>query len=203
MNTKEKILLTAIDLFNEYGINNISTKTISEKANINSGNLYYYFKKKEDILFAIFNMIVDDFNDLYEGNSNSVLGDEFLEYFLSLIVNTQRKYVFFYRDMFLIFLEFPEFKFIYKNKLKERKILIESILNIYVKKKYLKTSIRKDYKELIDIIWFTLSSISLKLSFKNIALDESYKKKIKKNIYILLSPYLTTVGKEKLFYEFY
>lgn len=202
VNTRDKILLTAIDLFNEHGITNISTKTISEKANVNSGNLYYYFKKKQDILLAIFDMIVKDFNQLYLLNKEDNSQEVYLEAFLTMIVITQRKYTFFYRDMFLIFLEFPEFKEVYKTKLEERKIMIKVILDSFVKSKYLKTSIKKDYDELIDIIWFNLSSLSLKLSFKNIIVDESYKKKIKKNIYIILSAYLSSLGKEKLFSEF-
>jgi len=202
LNTRDKILITSIELFNEYGINNISTKTISEKANINSENLYYYFKKKQDILLAIFDMIVKDFNELYTLKEGNTPNEDYLEGILTMIVITQRKYVFFYRDMFIIFLEFPEFKEVYKTKLEERKILIKAILDSFVKSKYLKASIKKDYSDLIDIIWFNLSSLSLKLSFKSIIVDESYKKKIKKNIYILLSAYLSPLGKEKLFSEF-
>ena len=48
--TKEDILITARELFNEYGYKNISMRDIAKKLNISVGNLTYYFKKKEDVI---------------------------------------------------------------------------------------------------------------------------------------------------------
>ena len=48
--TKEDILITARELFNEYGYKNISMRDIAKKLNISVGNLTYYFKKKEDLI---------------------------------------------------------------------------------------------------------------------------------------------------------
>ena len=52
--TKEKILLTAIELFNKYTASAISTNHIAAEMNISPGNLYYYFKNKEEIIKEIF-----------------------------------------------------------------------------------------------------------------------------------------------------
>lgn len=51
---KEKILETSIKLFNEKGCMNTSTRHISDKLGISVGNLYYYFKNKEEIIIAIY-----------------------------------------------------------------------------------------------------------------------------------------------------
>lgn len=47
---KAKILRVAVELFEEKGYINTTTRDIAEKAGIGRGHLYYYFKKKEDIM---------------------------------------------------------------------------------------------------------------------------------------------------------
>lgn len=53
METKEKILAVAKDLFNEKGYENVRMRDISSQLGISVGNLTYHFKKKEDILKAL------------------------------------------------------------------------------------------------------------------------------------------------------
>ena len=54
MKTRDKIVDTAIQLFNEHGTKAISTNHIAAAAVISPGNLYYHFRNKEDIIRAIF-----------------------------------------------------------------------------------------------------------------------------------------------------
>lgn len=51
--TKQEILKTAKDLFNQRGFNAVSLRDISGVMGISKGNLTYHFKKKEDIIEAI------------------------------------------------------------------------------------------------------------------------------------------------------
>lgn len=61
---KQDIINTSINLFYLYGYNNTSIKMISQKLNISVGNIYNYFKNKEEIFNTILN---DDFlNSVYE-----------------------------------------------------------------------------------------------------------------------------------------
>ena len=53
MNTKDKIITTAIDLFNIHGTKAISTNHIAKKMGISPGNLYYHFRSKNDIIRSI------------------------------------------------------------------------------------------------------------------------------------------------------
>ena len=53
MNTKEKIIATAIDLFNVHGTKAISTNHIAKEMGISPGNLYYHFRSKNDIIRSI------------------------------------------------------------------------------------------------------------------------------------------------------
>lgn len=52
--TRARILETCLRLFNESGPASVTTAEIARTVGINEGNLYYYFKKKADILLALF-----------------------------------------------------------------------------------------------------------------------------------------------------
>ncbi|MCX6023414.1 MAG: TetR family transcriptional regulator [Chloroflexi bacterium] len=54
MNTRERILATALRLFNDAGTAAISTNHIAEAMKISPGNLYYHFRNKEEIIRALF-----------------------------------------------------------------------------------------------------------------------------------------------------
>ncbi len=52
--TKARILEVAIELFNEKGTRVVTTNHIAAAMGISSGNLYYHFRNKEEIIRAIF-----------------------------------------------------------------------------------------------------------------------------------------------------
>src|SRR4051812_15263971 len=54
MSTKDRILDTALDLFNQQGTGAISTNHIAEALNMSPGNLYYHFRSKDEIIRALF-----------------------------------------------------------------------------------------------------------------------------------------------------
>lgn len=65
MSTREQILDTAIQLFNQQGTAAVSTNHIAAATGISPGNLYYYFRNKEDILRAIFDRLEGDWAALF------------------------------------------------------------------------------------------------------------------------------------------
>ena len=59
--TKGRVLLACLQLFNERGVSNVTTAEIAATVGINQGNLYYYFKRKEQIVVALF----DEFEQVF------------------------------------------------------------------------------------------------------------------------------------------
>jgi len=60
MKTRDKIIETAIQLFNERGTKGVTTNHIAAAAGISPGNLYYHFRNKENIIRAVFEQMDTD-----------------------------------------------------------------------------------------------------------------------------------------------
>jgi len=52
-NTRDKILSAALSLFNAQGSAAVSTNHVCEKLGISPGNLYYYFRSRENIVYGL------------------------------------------------------------------------------------------------------------------------------------------------------
>jgi AcrR family transcriptional regulator len=64
LSTRERVLETCRRLFNERGPGAVTTAEIAATVGINEGNLYYYFKKKEQIVLALFDQFEQALADL-------------------------------------------------------------------------------------------------------------------------------------------
>jgi len=61
--TKNKILDVSRALFNEFGYSQVTIRMIALKLGMSSGNLNYHFKKREEILEALYFEMVSDFDE--------------------------------------------------------------------------------------------------------------------------------------------
>jgi len=59
--TRERVLEVSLALFNEHGIDRVTTAEIAASAGINEGNLYYYFQKKEHLALALLDIYATAF----------------------------------------------------------------------------------------------------------------------------------------------
>ncbi|WP_343748398.1 TetR/AcrR family transcriptional regulator [Fluviicola sp.] len=61
MKTRDKILETALNLFNEWGVPNVTLRKIAAAMFISQGNLNYHFKHREDIIEALYFQLFETF----------------------------------------------------------------------------------------------------------------------------------------------
>jgi AcrR family transcriptional regulator len=99
MKTRDKILLSSLELFNERGERNITTNHIAAHLAISPGNLYYHFRNKSDIIYDIFleyERLVDYYLDIPEDRPLTV---EDLTFYLESVFDGLWSYRFFHRDL--------------------------------------------------------------------------------------------------------
>lgn len=63
MKTRDKILQTALNLFNKHGVPNVTLRRIAAEMFISQGNLNYHFKHREDIIEALYFQLLEVFNE--------------------------------------------------------------------------------------------------------------------------------------------
>ncbi|HEV3241080.1 MAG TPA: TetR/AcrR family transcriptional regulator [Casimicrobiaceae bacterium] len=97
--TRERILETALLLFNRFGEPNVTTADIAGEMEISPGNLYYHIRNKDQIiaeLFAIFEQQLDGLLTAPEGRRAGV---EDLWLLLHLLFEAMWDYRFLFRDL--------------------------------------------------------------------------------------------------------
>jgi AcrR family transcriptional regulator len=101
MKTAQRILITALDIFNQQGENNVSSVEIAMELDISPGNLYYHFKGKEVIVAALFDLYQEQLRTILDApskQSDTSLNIEDFFYYLYLIIEKNHLFRFLYRN---------------------------------------------------------------------------------------------------------
>ncbi|HEY8401633.1 MAG TPA: TetR/AcrR family transcriptional regulator, partial [Cytophagaceae bacterium] len=78
MTTKEKILNTALLLFNKEGIEDITVRDIAKAMGISHGNLCYHYPNKEVIIETLYQQLVDELNKELDKVQRDVISIELI-----------------------------------------------------------------------------------------------------------------------------
>ncbi len=70
--TKQKILKTALELFNNEGVNNVTLRQIAQEIGISQGNLNYHYKTRQDIIEALYFELVQKMDELMEHSASQL-----------------------------------------------------------------------------------------------------------------------------------
>ncbi len=96
--TKSRIIVNALDLFNRYGSPNISTNRIAAQSGISKGNLNYHYSKKSEIILDIFSEMRDEIIiEWKDDHLNPTL--EHIEFMFLRQLHMIWRYRFFYREI--------------------------------------------------------------------------------------------------------
>jgi AcrR family transcriptional regulator len=96
--TAERILATALDLFNRYGEPNVATTLIASDMGISPGNLFYHFPAKELLVNALFDEYVHDMDQLLPAAAD-VRDMEHAWFFMHSLFELIWRHRFVYRDL--------------------------------------------------------------------------------------------------------
>jgi AcrR family transcriptional regulator len=116
VSTKEKILDTALALFNQDGATEVTTNHIAAALGISPGNLYYHYKNKEEIIRALFERIDRAWDELFTPPTDRAPTLKDLEGLLETNFALLWEYRFFYRDLMGLLRRDPQLQVSYRRQ---------------------------------------------------------------------------------------
>ena len=99
MKTRDRILQTSLQLFNECGEPRITTNHIADEMDISPGNLYYHFRNKDEIIALLFQQFERRMETTLQAPQRRVPDMEDMWLYLHLVFETIWEYRFLYRDL--------------------------------------------------------------------------------------------------------
>ena len=196
--TKEIILDTSLELFNTYGLSKVTLRTIAKKMGISQGNLNYHFKKREDIIEALYFQLVKNIDE-------SMLGIQQTRDVLRLMVDISQtimsnffEYRFFLLDFVQIMRENKKIKIHYAELTIQREQQFSMLFNLLIendlmRKEVLPNEYKNLYKrfQILGDFWISDAEISnSKITKETIS---KYSAILTQAIY----PYLTVSGQKE------
>jgi hypothetical protein len=150
MKTNEKIRNQALILFNDKGVDQVASLEISQALKISYGNLTYHYKKKDDIVLALYSQMQQELNTAI----NRLVQCIFEETFYLKLVNEIFEIIWDYRFIYLnINSLMNQFEFIAESEKSYSATRIK-ILNrakkYLIQEGYLKPEANNNYESLIQ-----------------------------------------------------
>ncbi|WP_394212458.1 TetR/AcrR family transcriptional regulator [Enterovibrio calviensis] len=99
MKTRDRIIHSALALFNEQGEPNVTTNHIAADLGISPGNLYYHFRNKEEIIHSIFDQYALDLTVGFQPEAPAESDQQRLLAYLDATFQLMWRYRFFYANL--------------------------------------------------------------------------------------------------------
>ena len=106
--TRTRILVSSLLLFNENGEPNTTTNEIADEVDISPGNLYYHFNKKSDLVGALLLEFQADAKQVLRPPESQQASLDDFWVFLHLLLELTAAYRFLLRDMESLIAEYPK-----------------------------------------------------------------------------------------------
>lgn len=196
--TKRLILDTALNLFNEKGLAQVSLRTIAESMRISPGNLTYHFKKREEIVEALYYEFVAEVEERFEEMNLSEIKLNLVFDLILMLTETRLKYRFLMRDFTTLIAENPSIKKHYVAVIKKRKSQSMGIFDHLIEQKILRPAeLENEYEHLYERIqilgnfWIT-SALMQGNKMTNATVERNFEMVVQ-----IMYPYLTNKGKRE------
>lgn len=122
--TKEKILLKAIQFFNEEGVENVTTLYISKQMEISLGNLHYHYSNRNELLKAVIDRFLQNMEALSAELLRTQPSDFIQKAFYTQFVTFREiwEYRFLFRDRLIIARRMNDLEILFKVMIRQRKL---------------------------------------------------------------------------------
>ncbi len=151
--TKERIISTALRVFNENGVTKTTTRKIAEEMEITHGNLTYHYLKKSQIIEVLYEQMFAEMEAHMQPLAKTSL--QFLQNTLQFYYQFQYRYRFFFLDIVEITRLYPTIAQRHLVTQQKREQEACQLLDLLVQEGLLippKTD--QDHRHLAHLIWF-------------------------------------------------
>src|SRR5712691_9621183 len=134
--TRKGILEAALRLFNQSGTAEVSTNHIAAEAGISPGNLYYHYRNKEEIIRALMEEELEDYDALWRLPQGRRLRLEDLQTLVSTSFEVQWRYRFFGREVVALIRHDPALgqrcRENYQRRMQQQKVFVQHLIDAEV-----------------------------------------------------------------------
>jgi AcrR family transcriptional regulator len=195
MKTKDKILLTALALFNEGNTQAATTNHIAKEMGISPGNLHYHYKNREEIIFKLYEQMKSKtelpISDL--PSSMTTLYEHF-----NILAKAYWEYRFFHKELLFLLSRDENLKELYiKDNLAHRKRIRTANIKL-MENGYLNIEDEKALEHLTDTILLTTQFWISFLTTLDSKIDEKNVENLFSHIKCTFRPYMTTKAFKEL-----
>jgi AcrR family transcriptional regulator len=207
MKTKDRILASALMLFNADGATEVTTNDMARELKMSPGNLYFHFKNKEQIVREIFKKLAAETNKVWrpetrlaKKNGSSKKNIQLIA-FVDHNLNLYWKYRFFHREMYILRKKDPELSKLWHKHLKRTTLMMIILYKHWVKSGHMIPIQSKGEMEFVGELLFVASNSFMQFfetsgsgQTPNIKTIE----KARRHILRMLMPYLSDETKDGL-----
>lgn len=197
MKKREKILHVSREMFNEQGYWQVTIRMIAQKLEMSSGNLNYHFKKREDILEALYFQMVEEFDQRIERLPNVEISLDQVKKDILMSMDRMIHYKFIWTDLYRLmngheklYVHFSE---AYRRRLEGSLFLYQRLQQLGIMEERLTESeLRLLAERMIHFgdTWIYCSEV-YRTKQEEISVEEQCHKML-----MILEPYMTEKGKE-------
>ncbi|MDN5048331.1 TetR family transcriptional regulator [Aliarcobacter butzleri] len=190
--SKKKIKKYALDLFNEKDTFSITTNYIALCAKISTGNLYYHYKNKEEIIIDIYEEMIEKFENLnsFEKILNSQNPLEELSKMYDLYLDIFWDYRFLMRDSSVLLSTLPKFKEIFIQRQNLRISEIKMLIEYFISKEIFRQMSEDEILLSAKLNWFISTYWQNFISINEVITKESFKEAKDVIFKININPFL-------------
>ncbi len=196
MKTKDRIIHTARELFNNKGFKNVTLREVAKELSISYGNVTYHFKTKNQLILNLYEDMLSETSEILKSFDNNNLFKTLLEA-PKLTFKISIKYLFFYVDFVEIKRSYTAlFLKVEQDNTNRKKWYLQILQQLQVQGLLREELTDKDLDYLMDLSGAMRTFFFINLPPENFS-DVDLKDRYIAYVNHLIFPYLTIKGIEK------